>query len=472
MTCRSLRVRLGVAAAISISLALLVAAGGLIMLFELHVERRIGAELKAQLDQLAASVQIGAEGQLEVVPTPVDPRLEHPLGGLYWQIDDETEPKQQLGIARSRSLWDSLLRLPSDELEPGTVHAHRLAGPNSGPNGQSVLVRERLILLEHDSGQRRLRLITAIDANELTQARNAFAADILPYLALLAVLLGLATLAQIRAGLAPLEALRRGVGAVRSGREQQLAANYPDEVMPLVNEVNALLAAREQAVERARAWTADLAHGLKTPLTALSADAERLRTEGNRALAHDLDQLAEAMRRRVDRELIRARLRSGAATHQAQAEVGDAIERLLRTLRRTPFGECIDWSVDVPQPALAALMPGDLLELLGNLLENAAHWAKQCVEIQVQSGDPIQIRISDDGPGVPAAEWPRLGERGLRLDQGTQGSGLGLAIVRDVIDAYGGGVTFGRAAIGGLEVRLRLPGTFSRAASEPAGARR
>lgn len=466
MTHRSLRVRLGIAAAISITLALLVAAAGLVALFERHVERRIGAELKAQLDQLAASVQISAEGQLEVVPIPVDPRLEHPLGGLYWQIDDETGAERQLGIARSRSLWDSLLRLPPDEPEPGTVHAHRLAGPNGGPNGQAVLVRERLILLEHDGGPRRLRLITAIDADELTRARNAFAADILPYLALLALLLGLATLAQIRAGLAPLEALRRGVGAVRSGHEQRLADLYPDEVMPLVSEVNALLAAREQAVERARAWTADLAHGLKTPLAALSADAERLRCEGNRMLARDLDQLAASMRRRVDRELIRARLRSGTATHQAQAEVGDAIERLLRTLRRTPFGARIDWSVDAPQPAWVALMPGDLLELLGNLLENAAHWAAARVEIQVRSAVPIQTRstdaiqicIRDDGPGVPAAEWPRLGERGLRLDQRTDGSGLGLAIVRDVIDAYGGRLTFGSAAIGGLEVRLSLPG--------------
>lgn len=462
MTRRSLRARLGLAAAISITLALLVAGAGLVALFERHVERRIGAELKAQLDQLAASIQISAEGQLEVVPAPVDPRFEHPLGGLYWQIDDDTQPERQLGIARSRSLWDSLLRLPPDNPEPGTVHAHRIAGPNGGPNGQAVLVRERLILLEHDSGHRRLRLITAIDADELTRARNAFAADILPYLALLALLLGLATLAQIRAGLAPLETLRRGVAAVRSGHEQRLADTYPDEVMPLVSEVNALLAAREQAVERARAWTADLAHGLKTPLAALSADAERLRTEGNQALARDLDQLAEAMRRRVDRELIRARLRSGTATHQAQAEVRDAIERLLRTLRRTPFGERIDWSVDAPQPALAALMPGDLLELLGNLLENAAHWAAARVEIQVHSADPIQIRISDDGPGVPAAEWTRLGERGLRLDQRTDGSGLGLAIVRDVVDAYGGSLAFGSAAIGGLEVRLSLPAASAR----------
>jgi len=458
MTRRSLRVRLGLAAAISITLALLVAAAGLVALFERHVERRIGAELKAQLDQLAASVQIGAEGQVEVVPTPADPRFEHPLGGLYWQVDDETEPGRQLGVARSRSLWDSLLRLPPDEPEPGAVHAHRI----SGPDGRAVLVRERLILLEHDRGRSRLRLITAIDADELTRARNAFAADILPYLALLALLLGLATLAQIRAGLAPLEALRRGVGKVRSGYQQRLAATYPDEVMPLVNEVNALLAAREQAVERARAWTADLAHGLKTPLAALSSDAERLRAEGNSALARDLDQLAEAMRRRVDRELIRARLRSGTATHQAQAEVGDAIERLLSTLRRTPFGARIDWSVDAPQPALAALMPGDLLELLGNLLENAGHWAAARVEIKVRSGDPIRIQISDDGPGVPAAEWRRLGERGLRLDQRTDGSGLGLAIVRDVIDAYGGSLAFGTAAIGGLEVWLSLPASAAR----------
>ncbi len=453
MTRRSLRARLALAAALSIGLALLVAAIGLVALFERHVERRIGQELTAQLGQLAAAVQIDADGAVGVDPQPPDPRLAKPLGGLYWQVDDERDGGRMVGAARSRSLWDRPLRLPPDLPAPSVVHSHRLPGPD----GRALLVRERRILLGEGTGAHALRLMTAIDAHELTQARNAFAADMLPYLGLIALVLGLATLVQIRAGLAPLEGVRRGVGAIRSGRARRLADDYPDEVMPLVAEVNALLGAREQAVERARAWTADLAHGLKTPLAALAADAERLRRAGSPALADDLEQLAEAMRRRVDRELIRARVRSGTGTQQARADLVDACRRLLRTLRRTPTGERIDWRLQAPEQAIAALMPDDLLELLGNLLENAAKWAAQTVTIRIDAGARIAVLISDDGPGVPDAELPRLGERGLRLDLQKEGSGLGLAIVRDVADAYGGSIAFSRAADGGLAVRLELP---------------
>ncbi|MCF7991947.1 MAG: HAMP domain-containing histidine kinase, partial [Thiohalocapsa sp.] len=352
------------------------------------------------------------------------------------------------------------------------------------------------------------------DRRELCAARDAFAADMLPYLILLAVLLGAAGLVQIGAGLAPLEKVRRGVGAIRSGRQRRLADDFPDEVMPLVSEVNALLAAREQAVESARAWTADLAHGLKTPLAALAADAQRLRARGESVLAADLEQLAESMRRRVDRELIRARVRSGAETCRARADVAEGIAAVLRTLQRTPDGARLDWQVDTPARPIAAMVPEDLLELLGNLLENAAKWARARVAIEAEtespeapgaaldpSSDPkpsaegtaatasaprsrsvpggarvpgaekatlppstrsargrrISILIRDDGPGVAADDLPKLGQRGLRLDERRGGSGLGLAIARDVVDAYGGSLTFSTAPGGGLQVRVSLP---------------
>ncbi|WP_295407683.1 HAMP domain-containing sensor histidine kinase [uncultured Thiocystis sp.] len=456
MTRRSLRVRLWIGAAASITVALLVAGLGLVTLFERHVERRIGDELRRDLNQLAAAIAIAPDGAIRLSREPLDPRFGQPLSGLYWQIDSNDQP----GLLRSRSLWDEIIVLPADALEPGGVHAHVLPGPG----GQRLLVRERRIRLQAFGQPLVLRLAVGQDRAELTAARDAFAADMRPYLGLIALVLALATLVQIQTGLAPLESVRRGVGAIRSGQERRLADDYPDEVMPLVSEVNALLDARAQAIERARAWTADLAHGLKTPLSALVADAERLRQQGHPRLAEDLEQLADTMRRRVDRELIRARVRSGAATHQARVDVVDAIGRLLRTLRRTPDGERLEWQIEAPPAAYAALMPDDLLELLGNLLENASKWARARVRVWViagpharQAGAWIEIRVTDDGPGVPTAQMTRLGERGLRLDQAKEGTGLGLAIVRDVVDAYAGILAFSSASESGLTVSVRLP---------------
>ncbi|UHD14258.1 sensor histidine kinase [Thiocapsa bogorovii] len=450
MTRRSLRARLWIGAALSITLALVVSGLGLLTLFERHVERRIGEELRAQLNQLAAAVTVTPEGGVQLAREPADPRFGQPLSGLYWQIDGAAGS----GLLRSRSLWDHLVVLSDDDLDPGTVHAHEVAGPD----GRPLLVRERRIRLQTGDGLTSLRLMVGVDRAELIAARDAFAADMLPYLALIGLVLALATFVQIQTGLAPLDAVRRGLGEIRAGGTRRLGETYPDEVMPLVGEVNALLEAREQAIERARAWTADLAHGLKTPLGALVADAQRLREDGNALLADDLEHLAMGMRRRVERELVRARLRSGAGVQPpAHADVVETIHRLLRTLKRTPEGARLDWQLVAPAQARAAVIADDLLELLGNLLENAAKWARNEVDIRVTAGDRIEICIEDDGPGVPAEQTPRLGERGLRLDERREGSGLGLAIARDVVDAYAGALDFERASKGGLSVRVLLP---------------
>lgn len=454
---RSLRARLWVASLVSIALAVLLGVAGLLTLFERHVERRIGEEMIGQLNQLSAALASGPDGTLLLEHEPLDPAFAQPLSGRYWQVDAPHRP----GLLRSRSLWDQSISLPGDILGPGRVHAHRLPGPA----GQKLLVRERQIQLPDGDRPVVLRLMVARDRAELTAARNDFAADMQPYLALIVLLLLAASVLQIHTGLAPLESLRQGVEAIRAGRARRLPEDHPEEVRPLVGELNALLDARAQALERARAWTADLAHGLKTPLSALAGDAQRLRERGEPELAADLEQLAEVMRRRVERELIRARVRSGTAPYQAQADVVKALKRLLRTLERTPDGERVRWVFDTETPALAAIMADDLFELLGNLLENAAKWAATTVWLDVRrSAGWIEIEVRDDGPGVPEEQRTKLGQRGLRLDQhadrspdrNREGSGLGLAIVRDVLDGYGGELHFGRAAEGGLMVRVRL----------------
>lgn len=452
----SLSVRFAVAAILSTTLALLVAGLALPILFERHVERRIGAELKAQLDRIVAALVVAPDGQVQVEPRPSDPRFRTPLSGYYWQVDDGARAAQTgEGLLRSRSLWDASLQLPNDPLVPGVVHAHWIAGPA----GQQLMVRERSVRIEAADGSRMLRVMVALDRSELVQARRSFTAEMLPYLALIAAVLGLAAVVQVRIVLAPLEGIRRGVAAIRSGHAKRLQdSKLPDEVQPLATELNALLEARERSIERARAWTADLAHGLKTPLSALAVGAQDLREQGQPALADELEQLAQSMRRRVDRELVRARLRSGRITAQVSADAVVAAQGLLRALQRAPDVEHLQWELDVPPTAKVAMSTDDLMELLGNLLENAAKWARSRVWIRIEAGDWVRISVTDDGPGVPESQLDRLGERGLRLDESKAGSGLGLAIVRDVVSAYGASLTLRSSPGAGLSVEVSLPG--------------
>ena len=473
MTRRSLRFRLLVAAAVSTGLALLAAGFALSALFERHVTRYQEARLAQGLDQILGNLELGPEGRVRLSATPADPRFETPLSGLYWQVQDEARAT----LLRSRSLWDQVLSLPGDALPDGVLHRHDLGGPA----GQSLMALERRVLFRPQSDARPLRVAVALDRQELVAARRDFAIDMLPYLVVLGLVLMLAVWVQVRVGLAPLERLRRGVQAIRSEGLRRLPLDHPDEVLPLVEELNALIEAQEGAIERARAWTADLAHGLKTPLVALAADAERLRALGQPGLADDLDQLAQTMRRRVDRELIRGRIRarqsgsygSGPSAVSGRpppvADLGACLGGVVRTLARTPRGAEIDWDLECPPGIRIALVPEDLGELLGNVLENAVHWAQRRVAVVVIPGPPgpapsgrgawVEVRVEDDGPGVPESALPLLGQRGLRLDQSTRGSGLGLAIVQDICEAYGAEVDLARAELGGLRVRIRLPGT-------------
>ncbi|MCU7918766.1 MAG: HAMP domain-containing histidine kinase [Candidatus Thiodiazotropha sp. (ex Epidulcina cf. delphinae)] len=450
MTLQSLRFRLLSAAALSVSVALALAGFGLVALFEHHVERRLDAELGIHLKYLVGHIELTDDGHIHVAGNSPNPSFQQPLSGRYWQIQDEVRPT----LLRSRSLWDFQLALADDDLRPGVVHRHEL----EGPAGHSLLVREQQFILHPRTEARRLRVAVAIDRADLLAARQAFTADILPYLGLLALAFLVASYAQVRMGLSPLKRVRSGVFAVREGQTNRLANDYPDEVSPLVDEINELLEARDKAVESARAWTADLAHGLNTPLTALGADARRLRRKGDTDIADDLDHLVQVMRSRVDRELIRARLRAAGTANPRQTPVTPVVDGVVRTLQRTPKGQLLSWRVEIPEMAVAAMPDDYLAELIGNLLENACKWATTLVEITARySSESVLIDIEDDGPGVAEKELDRLGQRGLRLDEHTAGSGLGLAIVGDICAAYSGGFGLERSELGGLAVRVRLP---------------
>jgi signal transduction histidine kinase len=444
----SLRYRLLTAAAVTILLALLLSAFSLVRLFELHLERRVNDELDTYLSQLVGRIVLDAQGRVRVRGELANPQFDVPLGGLYWQIQDDERPT----LLRSRSLWDDMIELPRDRLAPGEVHRHELAGPH----GQRLIVSERAVILLPESAARRLRVAVARDRAELDAARHGFTADMLLYFLLLAAFLFAATWVQVGTGLAPLELVRRGVLGVRESRERRLEGAFPNEVMPLVEAINDLLDTRERTVEQARAWTADLAHGLKTPLSALGADAQRLRAAGQVEVADDLDLLAQTMRRRVDRELVRARLRTAGPAAFQRADVVGIVTRIVRTLQRTPRGAALQWTLDLPDTIEVRAREDDLMELVGNLLDNACKWAGSAVWVKVRRNGGVSIRIDDDGPGVAEDQCERLGERGLRLDEQMQGSGLGLAIARDIVDAHGGVLVFERSPRGGLAVEARF----------------
>ncbi|WP_316214591.1 HAMP domain-containing sensor histidine kinase [Bradyrhizobium sp. SZCCHNR2035] len=440
----SLRLRLVTAGTVAILLALGVAGAGLVVLFQRHVARTLAADLDVHLRQLLTGLEVGSDGRIIVARPPADPRFAEPLSGLYWQVSDDRGQ-----FLRSRSLWDTILVLPVDQPGPSEVHQHEIVGPGDA----RVLVAERSVLMNPES-RIRVRAAVASDLARSTDAVRAFAKDLSIALAVLALVLALATSVQVSLGLRPLAVLQRGIAEIRAGKRRHLPVAVPTEVAPLVEEVNALLDAQEREMVRSRSRAADLAHGFKTPLTALAADATRLKELGQTELAENIEAVAEAMSRQVDRELALARLRGTArATGNPTTELRPLLASLIATLARTPAGGRVAFESQVRDEVMIAMDRTDLAEVLGNLLENAARHAESTVRI-VASAAPLAVIVEDDGQGIPERKIARVLERGGRLDQQAPGSGLGLAIVQDVLEAYGWQLRIGRSELGGARVEI------------------
>jgi len=281
-----------------------------------------------------------------------------------------------------------------------------------------------------------------------------------PLVMMLGVFAMVAGLVQVRRGLSPINNLRTRLAGLHQGRDRRVQGSYPTEVQPLVNDLNALLDHREQAVSRAVAKAGDLAHGLKTPLAIIAHEAERARAMGQPEVAAAIQQQVDRMRRQVDYHLAHARAAASGAIAGAQCSIKESADGLARALHRlyTERGIAID--VRVPQDLSVRVQREDLDEMIGNLLDNACKWG--CAHVSIgarQTGAVVEITVDDDGSGLADDMREAVLQRGVRADEAAPGSGLGLAIVRDIAEVYGGSISLEVSPLGGVRARLRFPGS-------------
>jgi signal transduction histidine kinase len=266
-----------------------------------------------------------------------------------------------------------------------------------------------------------------------------------------------AALFVVRRGLSPFRTIRARLAAVRDGRTARLEGDHPIEIMPLVDDLNALLEERERRVAQAVAKAGDLAHGLKTPLAVVAQDIECVDAAGQHELAASLRQQVERMRRQIESHLAQARATAGTVPG-ARANVTDAARGLARTMERLYTHRGLAITVNTPVDAVVRVPLEDLEEMLGNLLDNACKWAKSRVTVSAAFVNAsVVIDVDDDGAGLDPSMRQRVLQRGVRADETAPGSGLGLAIVRDLIEAYGGSVALDGSPDGGIRARLTFP---------------
>ena len=444
MSRASLQLRLALAGGLVLILTLAAAQVGLSLLFTRHAERAIAADLSDLSDYLIAALEPDAEGQFRLEEPPADPAYARPYSGRYWAVEVGGQS------FASRSLWDFALALP-DPAPPGEDALRTLPGPQE----RMLLALDRTVIRATATGDRRLRIVAALDRTRIDAARDAFEAEMLPWLAGLGLLILGAGAVQIRVGLAPLATLGQRLADLARGRVERIGDEVPVELRPLAGQIDALLQDRAEEITRSRRRAADLAHGMKTPLQALLGDAEQLRRHGMAAQAEGIETVVQSIRQQVDRELTRAGMAgSGLGT---VADVARCLHGVLAVVQRTPRGAALAWQVAADEGVLARMDGADLTEALGALIENAATHARAAVSLgAVVAGGKVQVTIRDDGPGLPPDQIDRLRQRGQRLDMSGAGNGLGLSIADEIVARAGGRLDLDNAA-SGLTVRLTLP---------------
>ena len=262
----------------------------------------------------------------------------------------------------------------------------------------------------------------------------------------------------LRRSVSPVVHLRTRLADVREGRARHVTGEYPNEVRPLVDELNALIDDRDASVARALAKAGDLAHGLKTPLAVLSREADEAEAAGQMDLAETVRREVERMRRHVSYHLAHARAAASSARAGTRSVAVDAAHGLVRALVRLHADRGVAIEVDMDPSHAVRCQREDLEEMLGNLLDNACRAARTRVRVRsTLDGLNLILAVDDDGPGLEPALSEAVLERGVRADEREPGSGLGLAIVRDLAELYGGSIALTRSTLGGLKAALTLP---------------
>ncbi|MGA4323444.1 ATP-binding protein [Ectopseudomonas hydrolytica] len=434
---RSIQRRLSLGLAGALLLVGLILAQASLWVFDRGLRAYLEEDLRDEAQGLLAALVRGPAG-LQLDERRLDPSFQRQFSGHYFRIDFSDRSW------RSRSLWDREL------LKPDTQGMQVELG--DGPQGQRLLIYRA----DYRRYGENLSISVAQDYQPILQSfrRMQWLGLGMGGAALLLILV--AQRYTVRRALRPLEQVRRQIAQLQQGRRSDLDAEVPEELEPLVAQINHLLAHTEDTLKRSRNALGNLGHALKTPLAVLISLAGREELRAHPQLRASMREQLEQIEQRLSRELGRARL-AGEVLPGARFDCAQELPGLFATLAMIhDRGLRLEWQA--PEGLIVPRDREDLLELLGNLLDNACKWAEQQVLLSVEEvADGYRLLVDDDGPGIDAERREAVLGRGTRLDEQVAGHGLGLGIVRDIIEAWNGRIELLDSPLGGLRVVVSLP---------------
>ena len=422
------------------------------------------AALSSQRDRLQgymhaylAGADTNRAGNLIPPEVGPDPRFDRPGSGLYASIVGDHVRNAKDRQWRSPSALG--LELPFDtELAQG---ATVFSGPVQTAQGDLFILSQGITWSVPNRPELKLTLHIAEDSAALQNQVQVFRRTLLAWLGGLGVLLLLLLLGVLRWSMAPLRRVAADLARVERGAEEHLAGRYPTELSGLATNLNNFIDSERERLERYRNTLADLAHSLKTPLAVVRTQLES-ETDGKELRWTVLEQVGR-MDEIVAYQLSRAAT-SGRQTFAAPLPLEPYAEEIVRSLEKVYADKQVLCEFEIDPESRFRGDQGDLMELLGNVLENAFKWARHSVLLTARPGRSADARgggldlcIEDDGPGIPQDRVEHLLQRGVRGDERVQGHGIGLSIVQNIVKAYGGSLKVSRSqTLGGARFDLHL----------------
>lgn len=438
----SLSRRVTLASALVLTVFIGLTALALEQAFEQSARSAMRERLFAQLYLVMAAAEISDSGMLMMPGHLAEARLELPGSGLYARI---SKPSGEVRWHSPSALGLELPPYPADSGEREYFSRLNL-------NGADYFLAALGVEWETVGGSVPLNFSVMEDSSSFAQQMSRYRRTLWGWLGAMALLSLLALPGALAWGLRPLRTVAAEVRAIESGAQQRLERNYPKELQRLTDNINTLLRHERAQQERYKNALGDLAHSLKTPLAVLHGLAEG---QGDHSPA--LREQIARMDNIVQYQLQRAAT-AGRRALTPPLALGPTLERLLASLRKVYRGKGVRVELALQPGAVFHGDEGDLMELLGNLLDNAFKWSAGTVRISAQGGrDGLWLTVEDDGPGIDEACATAVLQRGVRLDEATPGHGIGLPIVREIVAAYGGELVIDRASLGGAVIQIHLP---------------
>lgn len=445
----SLRTRLLLAA--SLILAVFLASGG----WAVERSYRDGAE-QAQRDKLQGLVygllgvaEIGVDNQLLISELDLpDPRLRQPLSGMEAVIVDD----QGSAIWRSPSYSDDLPRPRQMDVGQWQFDAHQ------SPPRFSAAFGLRWMGLDAEARRYTIQVYEDQQAFQLQVQR--FRTTLWLWFGAAAGALLISLLVVMSWLTRPLRRMARQLREIQSGEQNAINGPYPDELQPLARALNTMIDNERSQLDRYRNALGDLAHSLKTPLAVMrnAVDQEPPSADLKTGLTDQINRVQDI----VDHQLRRAAA-AGRRALDAGTVALPIAQRIAGAVAKVHAGRAIEFDLQLEPDLRLPMEQGDLYELLGNLMDNAARFSRRRVQVTADSTQElIELTVEDDGPGFPANP-ERLLQRGVRADSRNPGQGLGLSAVNEIVQACGGQIRMAESsALGGARIEVRLP-RFSRA---------